>query len=348
MTMHRGGEIDIRGCYCAFAVCHMLCLDVDALAEACSLERYVAACQSMEGGLGGEPGNEAHGGYAFCGFAALVLAKRRAAVDAERLAGWASRMQGWMEGGFMGRTGKLVDGCYSMWQGGIFPLLAAEDLNFSKKTVMKSDDDTAKAAVDAALAGETCTSIAAELEEIKALRVCAPEVEAEVAVQSALLQVTAATDAKAKLTRSHPSDMAVFRADVAMADEDESDAKAVWESAEEHLASTACAAAKLLERYPLQNNSIALLYDPLALQLWLLVCCQVTSIDGKSKNRGGMRDKPGKHPDYYHTCYCLSGLSSAQHASGCVLGGARNLLAKADPLCNVVAERVAAARAHFS
>ena len=35
---------------------------------------------------------------------------------------------------------------------------------------------------------------------------------------------------------------------------------------------------------------------------------------------GGLRDKPGKSADFYHTCYCLSGLSSAQHASNTVLG----------------------------
>lgn len=28
---------------------------------------------------------------------------------------------------------------------------------------------------------------------------------------------------------------------------------------------------------------------------------------------GGLRDKPGKGPDAYHTCYNLAGLSSAQH-----------------------------------
>ena len=32
-------------------------------------------------------------------------------------------LQGPMEGGFMGRTNKLVDGCYSFWQGALFPLL---------------------------------------------------------------------------------------------------------------------------------------------------------------------------------------------------------------------------------
>ena len=34
-------------------------------------------------------------------------------------------LQGAVEGGFMGRTNKLVDGCYSFWQAGAFPLLAA-------------------------------------------------------------------------------------------------------------------------------------------------------------------------------------------------------------------------------
>jgi hypothetical protein len=28
-----------------------------------------------------------------------------------------------VEGGFNGRTNKLVDGCYSFWQGGVFPIL---------------------------------------------------------------------------------------------------------------------------------------------------------------------------------------------------------------------------------
>ena len=37
--------------------------------------------------------------------------------------------------------------------------------------------------------------------------------------------------------------------------------------------------------------------------------------------RGGLRDKPGKPPDYYHTCYCLSGLSSAQHHGGLLAPG---------------------------
>jgi len=51
--------------------------------------------------------------------------------------------------------------------------------------------------------------------------------------------------------------------------------------------------------------------------------------------------------DYYHTCYCLSGLSVSQHRSGIVLGPAENLLAPTDLLCNVVDARLASALEHF-
>ena len=63
--------------------------------------------------------------------------------------------------------------------------------------------------------------------------------------------------------------------------------------------------------------------------------------------KGGLRDKPGKAVDYYHTCYCLSGLSVSQHSSGIVLGPTVNLLAQTDVLCNVVNARLASAMEHF-
>ena|SRR5690554_151956 len=36
---------------------------------------------------------------------------------------WAAFRQHHLEGGFQGRTNKLVDSCYSYWVGGLFPLL---------------------------------------------------------------------------------------------------------------------------------------------------------------------------------------------------------------------------------
>lgn len=49
-----------------------------------------------------------------------------------------------------------------------------------------------------------------------------------------------------------------------------------------------------------------------------------------------------------HLPRSCSGLSSSQHYSGVVLGGRGNLLAPADPLCNVSAVQVVAARAYFA
>jgi protein farnesyltransferase subunit beta len=47
---------------------------------------FVVACQTYEGGLGGEPGNEAHGGYAFCGLAAMVIMKQTHLLNIQNLA----------------------------------------------------------------------------------------------------------------------------------------------------------------------------------------------------------------------------------------------------------------------
>ena len=57
---------------------------------------------------------------------------------------------------------------------------------------------------------------------------------------------------------------------------------------------------------------------------------------------GGLQDKPGKGRDHYHTCYCLSGLSIAQHWGGDgLVGPATNLLERTDPLVNVTEARLA-------
>jgi protein farnesyltransferase subunit beta len=389
MTMHQGGEIDIRGCYCALATCHMLGLNKSQLADACSLDSFVAACQSMEGGIGGEPGNEAHGGYAFCGFAALMLAERPQAIDIERLSAWAARMQGWMEGGFMGRTCKLVDGCYSLWQGGIFPLLAqAEGTNkneskigsggvsgFSssdkiKDQVMVDSSEDLHAAVDDILNN---SNIQQELNTIKALLVAPQSVTAANAAATAQQRVDAAVENSLKFEEEYKIEAAqnsphaeVRKADALMALEEAADAQEALEKYKEHAESALCSAVQLLSQYRKEHPAASginfddgsrenttnygtssaatnedLLYDPLALQLWLLACCQ-------NSVKGGLRDKPGKQVDYYHTCYCLSGLSSAQHCNGHVLGGNQNLLVAADPLCNVVSEKIKAAREHLA
>jgi protein farnesyltransferase subunit beta len=49
----------------------------------------------------------------------------RSYLDVPRLIAWLSSRQYAPEGGFSGRTNKLVDGCYSHWVGGCFPLIEA-------------------------------------------------------------------------------------------------------------------------------------------------------------------------------------------------------------------------------
>ena len=46
-------------------------------------------------------------------------------LDVPLLVAWLSARQYAPEGGFAGRTNKLVDGCYSHWVGGCWPLLEA-------------------------------------------------------------------------------------------------------------------------------------------------------------------------------------------------------------------------------
>ncbi len=176
--MHSNGEIDVRGTYCAIAVASLVNLLDSFLAD--GVGEYVRRCQTYEGGIAGEPGMEAHGGYTYCGLAALALLGRvEAFLDTDALLEWLGRRQMPLEGGFQGRANKLVDSCYSFWQGGAIRIL--QDL----------------------LGGEELSS---------------------------------------------------------------------W------------------------------LLSPGPAQMYLLLACQVPE-------GGGLRDKPGKHPDFYHTCYALSGLA---------------------------------------
>jgi prenyltransferase beta subunit len=142
---------------------------------------------------------------------------------------WAVSRQMDVEGGFCGRTNKLVDSCYSFWMGGLFPL------------------------IDQVLKSEKMEHLFAE---------------------------------------EHTSD-------------------GLW------------------------------LFRQSDLQKYLLACCQ--------DHRGGVMDKPGKGSDYYHTCYALSGLSTAQHSGAVktILGAEKNLLVESNPIFNVGKQNVERCLAFF-
>ncbi|KAF9583515.1 hypothetical protein BGW38_009296 [Lunasporangiospora selenospora] len=242
-TMHEGGETDVRGTYCALAVATITNILTPELTE--GVAEFVARCQTYQGGIGGYPGVEAHGGYAFCGLAALEILNRIDLLDMETFIKWSAMRQMSIEGGFQGRTNKLVDGCYSFWMGGVFPIIA------------------------------------------------------------------------------------------------------------KHLGSTSKGA-----------EDLEYAFDQTAIQEYMVVACQ-----GKN---GGLRDKPSKSPDYYHTCYGLSGISLSQHhisfrhdlkdiapnglssllwykvaGKECVAGSSRNLIAATHPILNVRMEKAKQAILHF-
>jgi protein farnesyltransferase subunit beta len=120
-VMHEQGEVDVRASFCALAIASVCNLLTEELVENCG--DFLVKCQTYEGGFGGEPGNEAHGGYTFCSVAALkILGETHKIMNRDRLMKWAIDRQMNLEGGFQGRTNKLVDGCYSFWVGGIFAI----------------------------------------------------------------------------------------------------------------------------------------------------------------------------------------------------------------------------------
>ncbi|KAL9126442.1 MAG: hypothetical protein Q9217_004513 [Psora testacea] len=161
------------------------------------LPEYLSRCQTFEGGISGAPQTEAHGAYAFCALACLCILgppheMLLRYIDMPLLVSWLSSRQYAPEGGFSGRTNKLVDGCYSHWVGGCWPI------------------------VEATLSG----------------------------------------------TQSL--------------------------------------------RFP-NGTSVEDIYSRGGLIRYILSCCQSAL--------GGLRDKPSLHPDAYHSCYTLAGLSSAQYSN---------------------------------
>jgi protein farnesyltransferase subunit beta len=223
--MHLDGEIDVRATYTIVCCAKLLNIMTDELASDAVVD-FVGTCQTFEGGFGGEPGSEAHGGYTFCAVAALQIMERLQDADVPALRGWLVRRQMSYEGGFQGRCNKLVDGCYSFWQGGALAIVSAIGLE-----------------------GDP------------------------------------------------------------------------WLDSSDELPPLLCVE-RLLQRY-------------------ILLCAQDVN--------GGLRDKPSKPRDFYHSCYNLSGLSVSQHCGELAYGHpASSLVAKTHPCFNVRIDRAEKMLLHFA
>ncbi|KEH24844.1 Protein farnesyltransferase subunit beta [Medicago truncatula] len=280
--MHDEGEIDVRACYTAISVASVLNILDDELIK--NVGDFILSCQTYEGGIAGEPGSEAHGGYTFCGLAAMILIGEANRLDLPRLLDWVVFRQG-KECGFQGRTNKLVDGCYSFWQGGAVALLQRLQSVIEEQMVEASQSFTKSDAPD--------------------------EKESSAGTSS---------HATSRIRREGISESC------------SSDVKNIglnfineWRESEP-------------------------LFHSIALQQYILLCAQ--------EQEGGLRDKPGKRRDHYHSCYCLSGLSLCQYSWSkrpdspplpkVVMGPYSNLLEPIHPLFNVVLERYREAHEFFS
>ena len=132
---HVNGESDLRSTYCAMVIASTLNLinydDLDNDLITKGVVNNIKNCQTFEGGLGPEPYCEAHGGYSYCGIATLVMLNKLDEIDTDSFLRWLVNRQMIKEGGFNGRTNKLVDSCYSFWQGSIFNMIYMGNKKFT-------------------------------------------------------------------------------------------------------------------------------------------------------------------------------------------------------------------------
>ena len=136
----------LRGTYCLLIVATLLDILTPELLH--NVDKFISACQTYEGGFAcsAYPFTssraamaEAHGGYTSCSLLAHFLLNCvkphstpssleddfPSRIDVNAALRWSVLMQGEAieAGGFKGRSNKLVDGCYSWWVGGGFPVL---------------------------------------------------------------------------------------------------------------------------------------------------------------------------------------------------------------------------------
>ena len=342
MTMHDGGEVDVRGCYCALCVCHMLGMDGRQVVDACEMGEFVRRCQGHEGGIGGEPGNEGHGGYAFCAYGALLLAEAngwlpggKGMIDRWLLVAWVTRMQGNVEGGMRGRTNKLVDGCYSMWQGGLCRLLVADgvaaldggDASVESTAGYRVEES---AALDAAVS-EWCRDSSDGTSRATALEAELDEVMERFLVAEDRCLADPSDPVARSVVETLGNDSLRLQNELRELEDD-------LECAED---SNRCLAQLSPGGGADDRAGVDQLVDASALQMWILLACQVPG-------RGGLRDKPGTHPDFYHSCYCLSGLAAMQaRCPAAPIGGDANRLQDAHPICNVGIHKIERSIAFF-
>eukprot|EP01063_Lacrimia_lanifica_P022589 TRINITY_DN30131_c0_g1_i1.p1 TRINITY_DN30131_c0_g1~~TRINITY_DN30131_c0_g1_i1.p1 ORF type:complete len:368 (+),score=89.51 TRINITY_DN30131_c0_g1_i1:56-1105(+) len=115
-----GGEADVRFVYSACVTAALL--DLRGAFDTERTVRFVQSCEMYDGGFGGNPWCEGHGGTTFCAVASLVLLGAFDTINVARTRRWL--MHRVLPCGFNGRPGKAADTCYTYWCGSTLQLLA--------------------------------------------------------------------------------------------------------------------------------------------------------------------------------------------------------------------------------
>ncbi|EUD67317.1 protein farnesyltransferase subunit beta [Plasmodium inui San Antonio 1] len=286
--LHKNGEIDMRGTYCAIAVCSMCHILTNKVKK--NVEKYILSCQNYEGGFTSEKFQESHGGYTYCALATLCILGKVQKVNMNKLVHWLINKQGNLEGAFMGRTNKLVDACYSFWIGSIFFLINEMHLlrqflqscrNGNKRKHIRGRDQI----VDNT--NFPNFNDPSNFEKVNVMGTSSNGVKAE----HPSIDEGENLKTRNKAKGSHHSD-------------DCMDAPSRWDHISSNYPPMTTQINKEQINFENYKNKLLqkkVMFNMNFLKLYLLVCSQ--------SNKGGMKDKPMEKVDYYHTCYALSGLS---------------------------------------
>lgn len=303
------GEADLRCSYTAAVITSLLGLDEPSAfpleANDIAHERilipqvasYIASCQTHEGGFACLPfGCEAHGSYTFCGLGALFIMQEMHRCYLPSLLRWLSVRQMSFEGGFNGRTNKLVDACYSFWVGASHAMIKAE---YAYRKLMEYSTMSPSSS-----SSENRCMLAKELSILHYVQLI--DLEGCAVTDEALWEEGEGFHAM----------------DEGMVDEFLSTDDMSCASVASRIATRKEACRKLYGIFPWVSGSSGddnnkedgshtsfdgdFFFDQRGLQRFILACCQ-------ENEKGGLRDKPDVSCDVFHTCYALAGLSLSQN-----------------------------------
>jgi len=275
--MHHDGEVDVRATYTICAMASLLNVLTERLTE--GMAEYIALCQTFEGAFGGVPYAEAHGGYTYCALAALHILITKPAG--------ATKVTGEVEG-----NGSPLEDCEGLDVEALRGWLSRRQMGYEggfQGRCNKLVDGCYSFWIGGAIA----------ILDLSDSRISVNvNVNVDIDIDESMSgggEVYNDNDCKVDDTLAKNFDSGVFACD------NEVDEFGMLRSTDNYKNSSNGMDVNENEG----DEDGFLTFDQKLLQRYILLC-------GQDVN-GGLRDKPSKSRDFYHSCYNLSGLSVSQH-----------------------------------